>query len=91
MLAPGTPAPHFRLADHNGARATGINPGEIVMRFNAGPPLTVDLSSAVTAGNVADTLTAAIRQYESDHAVTILGPGGDQVFMQTLVAPAAAR
>lgn len=65
-----------RLADLNGARATGINTGEIVMRFNAGPPLTVDLSSAVTAGNVADTITAAIRQYESDHAVTILGPGG---------------
>lgn len=65
-----------RLADLNGARSTGVNTGEIVMRFNAGPPLTIDLTNAVTIGNVNDTITAAIRQYESDNAVTILGPGG---------------
>jgi len=65
-----------RLADVYGARSTGVNPGQIEMRFNAGPPLTVDLSNAVTAGNAADTITAAIRQYESDNGVTILGPAG---------------
>jgi len=65
-----------RLADLYGARSTGVNPGQIEMRFNAGPPLTVDLSNAVTAGNAADTITAAIRQYESDNGVTILGPAG---------------
>lgn len=65
-----------RLADLYGARSTGVNPGEIEMRFNAGPPLSINLSSAVTAGNAADTITAAIRQYESDQGVTILGPGG---------------
>lgn len=65
-----------RLADLNGARATGVNPGEIVMRFDAGPAMTVDLSGAVTAGNVADAITAAIRAYETEHGVSILGPGG---------------
>jgi flagellar hook-associated protein 3 FlgL len=65
-----------RLADLYGARSTGVNPGEIEMRFNAGPPLTIDLSNAVTVGNAADTITAAIRQYESDNGVAILGPGG---------------
>ena len=65
-----------RLADLYGARSTGVNPGEIEMRFNAGPHLTIDLSNAVTVGNAADTITAAIRQYESDNGVAILGPGG---------------
>lgn len=65
-----------RLADLNGARQLGVNTGEVVMRFNAGPPLTVDLTGAVTAGNVASKLTAAIREYETDNGVTILGPGG---------------
>lgn len=68
-----------RLADLNGARSTGVSTGEIQMRFNAGPTVTIDLSSAVTAGNAADTITAAIRQYESDHGVSILGPGGVSV------------
>ncbi len=65
-----------RLADLNGARGLGASTGEIVMRFNAGPPLTIDLTGAVTVGNVNDKITAAIRQYESEHAVSILGPGG---------------
>ncbi len=65
-----------RLADLNGARSVGVNTGQLQMRFGAGPTVTVDLSGAVTAGNAADTITAAIRQYESDNAVTILGPGG---------------
>ncbi len=68
-----------RLADLNGARSTGVHTGEIQMRFNAGPAITIDLSSAVTAGNAADTITAAIRRYETDHGVSILGPGGVSV------------
>lgn len=65
-----------RLADLNGARQLGVNTGEMVMRFNGGPPMTVDLTGAVTAGNVTSKITAAIRQYETDNAVSILGPGG---------------
>ncbi|MCC5824499.1 MAG: hypothetical protein LAT64_09695 [Phycisphaerales bacterium] len=65
-----------RLADLNGARSVGVSTGEIRMRFNAGPALTIDLSNAVTVGNANDTITAAIRQYETEHGVTILGPGG---------------
>ena len=48
-----------RLADLNGARGLGASTGEIVMRFNAGPPLTIDLTGAVTVGNVNDKITAA--------------------------------
>lgn len=65
-----------RLADLNGARQLGVKNGQMVMRFNAGPPMTVDLTGSVTAGNAASKITAAIRQYETDNAVTILGPGG---------------
>lgn len=65
-----------RLADLNGARSLGVNTGEIVMRFNAGPPMSVDLTGAVTVGNVNDRINAAIRAYETEHSVSILGPGG---------------
>lgn len=65
-----------RLSELNGARQRGVSTGEITLRFNGGPPLDVDLTGSVTVGNVADKLTAAIRQYETDNAVSILGPGG---------------
>lgn len=70
-LTPDTP-----LADLDGARGLGVGSGEVVLRFNSGPSVAVDLTGAITAGDVADALTAAIRQYESDNDVTVLGPGG---------------
>jgi flagellin-like hook-associated protein FlgL len=65
-----------RLSELDGARQRGVTTGEITLRFNAGPPLDFDLTGSVTVGNVTDKITAAIRQYESDNALTILGPGG---------------
>lgn len=65
-----------RLADLNGARGLGINLGSLVFSFSGGPDATVDLTGADTVQNVVDRLTAAIRQYETDNGVAVLGPGG---------------
>ncbi len=65
-----------RLADLNGARQLGISKGVFTMSFNAGVTVSIDISNANTIGDVADTIEAAIIQYEADNAVTILGPGG---------------
>lgn len=65
-----------RLADAAGARGLGISTGVIEMRFDGGPAATIDLSASDTFGDVADAIEAAIRQYETDNSVTILGSGG---------------
>lgn len=65
-----------RLNDLRGARGLGVATGSISMRFDGGPAATIDLSNADSVGDVADALTAAIRLYESDNGVTILGPAG---------------
>ncbi len=65
-----------RLADLNGARQLGISKGVFSMSFNAGVSVSVDITNADTIGDVADTIEAAIIQYEADNGVTILGPGG---------------
>ncbi len=68
-----------RLADLNGARQLGISKGVFTMSFNAGATVSIDITDADTIGDVADTIEAAILQYEADNAVTILGPGGISV------------
>jgi len=65
-----------RLSDLNGARDLGIEQGIVEFSYNGGPTVTVDLSGADTIGDVADTLEAAIIEYEADNGVSILGPGG---------------
>jgi flagellar hook-associated protein 3 FlgL len=65
-----------RLADIGGARGAGISLSPLSFSFDGGPAATIDLAGCDTAQNVADRITAAIRQYEADHGVTILGPGG---------------
>lgn len=65
-----------RLADLKGGRGMGVSLSPVSFSFNGGPTATVDLTGADTAQNVADKLTAAIRQYETDNGVTVLGPGG---------------
>ena len=65
-----------RLADLGGARSLGVVPGTVEFSVGGGPRISVDLSSADTAGDIATQLTAAIRQYETDNSVTVLGPGG---------------
>jgi len=70
-LTPGT-----RVSDLRGAAGLGVELAPISFSFAGGPTATVDLTEADTMQDVADALTAAIRQYETDHGVSILGPGG---------------
>ncbi|QOJ01783.1 MAG: hypothetical protein HRU70_15380 [Phycisphaeraceae bacterium] len=68
--------PDTRLADLNGARALGVTPGTIEVSLSGGVRVSVDLSAADSIGDVARAIEAAVRAYESDQGVTILGPGG---------------
>jgi flagellar hook-associated protein 3 FlgL len=65
-----------RLADLGGARGLGIAPGAIQIAIDGGSPLSVDLTNVDTAQDVVSRITAAIRAYETDQGVTVLGPGG---------------
>ncbi len=65
-----------RLSDASGARGLGVTLGTVEFSVNAGARVKVDLSGADTFGDVIDALTSAIRQYETDNGVTVLGPGG---------------
>jgi flagellin-like hook-associated protein FlgL len=73
-----------RLADLRGARGLGVSLGTVNFSFNGGPNASIDLSGADTIQNVADRITAAIRQYETDQGVTVLGPGGVGVSGESL-------
>ena len=48
----------------------------IEFEFDGGPRASVDLGARDTVQDVADALTAAIQQYETDNGVTILDTGG---------------
>lgn len=71
--------PQTRLADLTGGRGMPVALGPVEFDFGGGPRASVDLTGAETVGDVLDRLTAAIRQYETDHGVTILGPAGVSV------------
>lgn len=68
--------PDTRLADLNGARSLGISIGQMEFSVNNGARVQVDLAGADTTEDVLATVTAAIRKYETDNGVTVLGPGG---------------
>jgi flagellin-like hook-associated protein FlgL len=65
-----------RLSELGGARGQGIASGPVQFSFAGGAPVQVDLSGSDTLRDITTRLTAAIRQYETDQGVTILGPGG---------------
>lgn len=65
-----------RLADVKGARGLGVTLGEIEFSFVGGPRTKVDLTGADSVKDVQAKLTSAIKKYETDNSVTILGPGG---------------
>lgn len=65
-----------RLSDVAGARGLGIAPGSVSFSFNGGPAGTIDLTQAASVQDAVARITAAIRQYESDNSVTVLGAGG---------------
>lgn len=71
--------PETRLSDVRGARGLGIAPGTIEFSFDGGPTAQIDLTGVEDVDDVLDAIESAIRQYETDNGVTILGPGGVSV------------
>ncbi len=65
-----------RLSDLRGARGVGITLGTVEVSINAGTRVRVDLAGSDTTQDVLDRVTAAVREYETDNSVTVLGPGG---------------
>jgi flagellin-like hook-associated protein FlgL len=68
-----------RLSDLGGARGLGVAPGVVRMAINGQAPIDVDLSDAGTVGEVLQRITNAVRAFETDQGVTVLGPGGVSV------------
>ncbi len=73
-LTPATPVVELR-----GARGLGVALGAVQLSINNSPRLTVDLAGADTLENVAAAITHAVRQYEAEHEVEILGPAGVRI------------
>lgn len=65
-----------RLSDLNGARGIGVERGVITFAFDGAEPTEIDLSGAETIDDVTDRIASALRAYEAEQGVTILGPGG---------------
>lgn len=68
-----------QLDDLNGARGSGVARGQIELSINGGAHVTVDLTHADTAQDVAAAVTGAIHDYEQANNTTVLGPGGVSV------------
>jgi len=68
--------PETRLSDLAGGRGLGVSLGPIDFSFGGGPLGRIELSGADTAGEVAARIGNALRRYEADNGVTVLGPGG---------------
>ncbi|NUQ68745.1 MAG: hypothetical protein HUU18_10765 [Phycisphaerales bacterium] len=69
-------AANARLSDLAGARGLGVSLGTIEFSFDGGPRATINLAGSDTVQDVLTRIDAALRQYETDNTVTILGPGG---------------
>lgn len=68
--------PETRLVDLDGARGIGVDPGIITFSVDGATEQQVDLTGSDTIGDVIDRVEAALRQYETDTGMTILGPNG---------------
>ena len=68
--------PTTRIEDLRGATGEGVTLGVVGFRVSGGPEQFVDLSGADTIQDVIDSLQAAIRRYEADNTMTVLGPTG---------------
>ncbi len=65
-----------RLNNLGGARGIGIQRGVVTFTFDGSTPQTIDLSAAETINDVTARITAALRAFEAENEVTVLGPGG---------------
>lgn len=76
--------PDTRLSDVRGAQGLGVRLSPFEFSFSGGPRIRVELGAADTMQDVADAIEAAIRDYETDAGVTVLGPGGVSIAGQAL-------
>lgn len=65
-----------QIAELAGARGLGVTLGRIEFSFDGGPRGSVDLTGATSISEVVTRLENAIRDYETEYSVTVLGPGG---------------
>lgn len=68
--------PDTRIADLRGGRGLGVSTGTFSFSSAGGPAATISIGDAQTVQDALDRIEIAIRQYETDNGVTILGPGG---------------
>jgi flagellin-like hook-associated protein FlgL len=73
-----------RLSDLRGAQGLGVRLSPFEFSFNGGPRVRVELGAADTVQDVADAIESAIRDYEADAGVTVLGPGGVSISGEAL-------
>ncbi|MEM9066756.1 MAG: flagellin [Planctomycetota bacterium] len=83
-LTPGLTS-DVRLSDLQGALGNGVASGQISISIGSATPITVDLTQADTIEDVADMIEGAIRTYETDNSLTVLGAGGVAVSTAGLV------
>lgn len=79
-----------QLSDLAGARGLGVTRGTIQLAINADAPISIDLGDAYSIRDVLDRINNAIRQYEADNSVTVLGAGalnvsGERIYMDAAV------
>ncbi len=65
-----------RLANLDGARGIGIQRGVVTFTFGGSSPQNIDLSTAETIDDVTERITAALRAFETENEITVLGSGG---------------
>jgi flagellin-like hook-associated protein FlgL len=78
------------LRDLVGARGLAVNRGTISMTINSTDTIRVDLGHADSIADVIDGITGAIKRYEDQNSVSILGPGGISTLGGTFVFDMAA-
>jgi flagellin-like hook-associated protein FlgL len=65
-----------KVTEIAGGRGLPVTLGVVEFSFDGGPRARVDLAGSDSVGDIQTRLTRAIRQYETDQGVTVLGPGG---------------
>lgn len=74
-----------RISDLRGARGLGVELGVVRFTFGSGESREVDLTGADTVQDTLDSIESAIRAYENDAGIDVLGPGGVSISGKRIV------
>ncbi len=77
--------PDTRIADLRGARGLGVELGVVQFTFGDSEPRSIDLTNADTVQDAIDAIESAIRQYEDDTQIDVLGPDGVSISGKRIV------